>query len=159
MRHRITVRADNVELRGYINTESNEELVEFSQNMAPVGVVIASAADPDYDPFAPSLELSLNTIIGLIQNNGIQDTEALVMHMAGVHYMQAQVIQGERRQKEEAQAELTRRELHHFETEQELERIQAEAKGHADSLEGNWEEGDLASAVNSAVSFLRAVGQ
>jgi hypothetical protein len=53
------------------------------------------------------------------------------------------------------------RELHHFETEQENERLKAErakAAQYADALESNWEEGDLASAVADAVAFLRSLG-
>lgn len=162
MRYRITVRGLGLELRGIMDQGLDEDqpsLTEFAKAMEPYGVVVASEAEPNYDPFAvlPTVEQSLVSILGMIENNGITDVEGLVMHMAGIHHMQAQVIQGERRQKEDAQAELTRRELHHFETEQELDRIKAEAAPHATALEENWEQGDLAGAVNGAVGFLRGI--
>lgn len=55
MRHRITVRADNVELRGYFDGE-HESLQEFADNMAPVGMVIASVADDHWNPFGPPVD-------------------------------------------------------------------------------------------------------
>lgn len=50
MRYRITVRGRGTELRGYFDGE-HRELEEFSDVMAPFGVVVASHADADYDPF------------------------------------------------------------------------------------------------------------
>lgn len=162
MRYRITVRGLGLELRGITDQGLDEDqpsLAEFAEAMKPFGVVVASEATDDYDPFAvhPTVEQSLVSIAGMIQDNGVEDVQGLVMHMAGIHYMQAQVIQAERREKEAAQAELRDRELHHFETEQENERLKAGAKEHADALEENWEQGDLAGAVNGAVGFLRGL--
>jgi len=52
-RVRITVRGDNprVELRGYMDVKSYEWLAAFSEVMKPYGIVVASPADDDYDPF------------------------------------------------------------------------------------------------------------
>jgi hypothetical protein len=52
MRYRITVRGHQAELRGYIDSEDGAELVAFSQVMKPFGIVVASPADADYNPFA-----------------------------------------------------------------------------------------------------------
>src|SRR5688500_15676987 len=49
MRLRITVRGTDVELRGYVDGLANARLL--SQQMEGIGVVAASAADADYDPF------------------------------------------------------------------------------------------------------------
>lgn len=130
MRYRITVRGLGLELRGIMDQGLDEDqpsLAEFAKAMEPFGIVVASEATDDYDPFAvhPTVEQSLVSIAGMIQDNGVEDVQGLVMHMAGIHYMQAQVIQGERREKEAAQAELRDRELHHFETEQASERAEA----------------------------------
>lgn len=58
MRWRVTVRGDSprVELRGYLDGE-HDRLVAFSEAMKPYGLVMASPADPGYDPFrAPQQE-------------------------------------------------------------------------------------------------------
>jgi len=110
MRYRITVRGENIELRGYLVAIQHDTLNVFANVMEPFGIVVASAADDTYDPFKE------------------QDA----------------------------------RELHHFETEQENARLAAqlrEASQIADDLEGNWEQGDLAGAVNRAVAFLREASQ
>ena len=49
-RWRITVRADNVELRGRIDCEY-EDLEAYAKAAKPIGLMIASLADDDYDPF------------------------------------------------------------------------------------------------------------
>lgn len=49
MRLRITVRGTDVELRGYVDGMANARLL--SQQMEGIGVVAASVADDDYDPF------------------------------------------------------------------------------------------------------------
>jgi len=55
MRFRVTVRGDGVELRGYFDDNDRADvrngLVEFSDAMRPYGVVLASVATRDYDPF------------------------------------------------------------------------------------------------------------
>jgi hypothetical protein len=51
MRFRITVRGEGVELRGYIDDVGDYTLRHFSQAVKPFGLVMASAADEDYDPF------------------------------------------------------------------------------------------------------------
>ena len=52
-RVRITVRSDRPrnELRGYIEIEDMSELEAFARAMKPFGLVMASPADHDYDPF------------------------------------------------------------------------------------------------------------
>jgi hypothetical protein len=54
MRVRITIRGDapaRVELRGFIDIEDMQVLGEFSEALKPYGLVIASAAEDDYNPF------------------------------------------------------------------------------------------------------------
>ena len=50
MRYRITVRGDHVELRGWLDGHEHD-LGEYAKFMAPYGVVVASPAPDDYDPF------------------------------------------------------------------------------------------------------------
>jgi hypothetical protein len=130
MRFRITVRADNAELRGYTDQESVEALNEFAQNMAPIGVVVASATEDSYDPFAidapedpPTIEKSREAVHRIASESTTADE--FMGRMIELHFMQASVIRGERGQKEQALVDLQARELHHFETEQMLERIKA----------------------------------
>jgi len=49
-RFRITVRGENAELRGYMDADM-EALIAFSDVMKPYGVVVASNAEDDYNPF------------------------------------------------------------------------------------------------------------
>lgn len=49
-RIRITVRGENTELRGYMDAD-RDALVAFSEAMKPYGMVVASPADDDYNPF------------------------------------------------------------------------------------------------------------
>lgn len=55
-RWRITVRGEGTELRGYVefNNEPDgpDDLEYFAAVMKPFGLVMASPADDDYDPFA-----------------------------------------------------------------------------------------------------------
>jgi hypothetical protein len=51
MRWRITVRNDGTELRGYLEAETGEVLEAFAAAMEPFGIVLASPADDDYNPF------------------------------------------------------------------------------------------------------------
>ena len=50
MRFRITVRGEGVELRGYLDADG-EALGKFAHKMEPYGVVLASIAADDYNPF------------------------------------------------------------------------------------------------------------
>jgi len=48
------VRGLGVELRGYVDTDLDEDqpgLVELSEAMKPFGMVVASPAEHDYNPF------------------------------------------------------------------------------------------------------------
>ena len=122
---RITVRGDGTELRGYLRDEGGENLALLSEQMKPLGVVIASELDAGTTSLPitndPSPETSYSIITGLLEqaNGNPAEFIATVAHM---HYMQAMVIRGERDEKEEAMTELGKRELHHFETEQVYER-------------------------------------
>jgi hypothetical protein len=51
LKFRITVRGEGTELRGYAEFALSEDLAAFAGAMKPFGVVIASPADADYDPF------------------------------------------------------------------------------------------------------------
>jgi hypothetical protein len=52
MKFRITVRGDGTELRGYMVALDHTTLNAFAATMKPYGMVVASIADDDYDPFA-----------------------------------------------------------------------------------------------------------
>lgn len=49
-RWRVTIRGDDVELRGYIDA-TLDDLRRFADAVKPLGLMIGSPADPDYDPF------------------------------------------------------------------------------------------------------------
>lgn len=53
MRYRITVRGEGCELRGYLddNDPTSEGLKSFAQLLYPFGIVVASPAAEDYNPF------------------------------------------------------------------------------------------------------------
>jgi len=53
MRFRITVRGEHMELRGYIDAEheGDLDLMDLAEAMKPFGLVIASVADENYNPF------------------------------------------------------------------------------------------------------------
>jgi hypothetical protein len=107
----------------------------------------------------PSFEKSHQLIVDLMEGT---DAAGFVDRVAQIHFMQANVIRGERFEREQAEAELRDRELHHFEVEQELAELRGRLEGaasYADSLEGNWESGDLAGTVNATVFYLRGLGE
>jgi hypothetical protein len=135
VRYRITVRGLGIELRGRMDTDLDEDqptLGDFSNAMKPFGLVVASPAKDDYDPFGitepdypPSPEQSMEVITGMWQDSG--NPETFIVNMAMLHFGQANVIRGERYQREQAEAELRDRELHHFEVEQENARLKGES--------------------------------
>ncbi len=49
-RIRITVRGENAELRGYMDADQ-DTLMAFAEAMKPYGLVVASLAEDDYNPF------------------------------------------------------------------------------------------------------------
>jgi hypothetical protein len=49
MRYRVTIRTDQIELRGYV--DGVKTLVELAEAMKPITMVICSPADDDYNPF------------------------------------------------------------------------------------------------------------
>lgn len=112
MRFRITVRYPNkTELRGFTTVDSIEELQEWSQAMAPIGMVIASPAEgEDFDPFqpgdahhAPTPEDSLAVVRE--KATEAETADEFLGAMSWLHYMQAMVIRGERDQRLEAEQE------------------------------------------------------
>jgi len=155
-RFRVTIRGDGTEIRGYATIEAMASLT------SPPGeqpyMVIASPAEDDFDPFAitepdypPTPERSFAVITELYADS--ENIVDFMERLSVIHFGQANVIRGESYLRERAEAELRDRELHHFETEQ----MVAGAAVIADSLEKNWEQGDLAGAVNEAIGFLRGM--
>jgi hypothetical protein len=126
--YRVTVRTPGkTELRGFTSVDSFEEMQEWSNAMAPIGQVVASVMDGQQDDLLagqPTPEKSEELIKGIIAQNSPENALAALSHL---HYMQAMVIRGERDSHEAAVMELRDRELHHFETEQENERLKGEA--------------------------------
>ena len=128
-RYRITVRGLGLELRGYMDQgldEGQPSLAYFAEQMEPFGVVVASEApsdlaphDPDGD--APTPEKSVEVMRQKAAESA--SIEQFIMEAAWLHFMQAMVIRGERDQREGMEREMRERELHHFETEQENERL------------------------------------
>lgn len=162
-RYRVTVRDASLELRGYCDGE--DVLRTIADDMAPT-LVIASEAPHDWNPFAisepdrpPTPEASFALIVSLAEGT---DAAGFMDRVATLHYHQATVIRGERHMREQAEAELRDRELHHFEVEQENAELRGRLEGataHADALEANWESGGLAGAVTEAVFYLRELGK
>jgi hypothetical protein len=184
-RYKITVRGTDVELRGYIDGEATLRVT--AKVMDGIGIVVASPAPDDFNPFAisqpehpPTPDASIDIIRGMWESS--ENPEDFLTNMAMMHFAQANVIRGERGRAERAEAaiamvddeyhrmmvgrvdeaegeadrlraELRDRELHHFETEQRV----AGASAVAAALEANWEQGDLAGAVNRAIGFLRGM--
>jgi hypothetical protein len=159
-RFRATVRGTDIELRGYIDGLATLRVT--AKTLEGIGLVIASPAEDDFNPFAisepdypPTLESSRSLIAGLVEQTG--NLPDLYEYLAELHFRQANVIRGERYLREKAEAELRDRELHHFETEQ----MVAGASAVADSLEKNWDSGDsdndLAGAVRDAIGYLRGM--
>jgi hypothetical protein len=129
MRHKITVRGTDIELRGYLDGEANLRLL--AQQMEGIGLVIASPAEDDFDPFAisqpghpPTPDASIDIIRAMWEDS--ESPDDFLHRMAMMHYAQANVIRGERGRAERAEREYLARELHHFEVEQENERLRAE---------------------------------
>jgi hypothetical protein len=127
MRFRITVRGDGIELRGYIDgPEGNEykPVSDLSDALDPFGMVIASAAEDDYNPFRisePEYPPTPEKSMSLIQHMWNEETtspEEFIAKVAMLHFGQAVVIRQERALREKAETELRDRELHHFETEE-----------------------------------------
>jgi hypothetical protein len=131
MRFKITVRGLGIELRGYTDQGIDEDqptLIDFAEAMKPFGLVVASPAGSDYNPFAisepghpPTPDGSIDQIRAMRERCNTE--EQFLTDMAILHYAQANVIRGERGRAERAEAELTARELHHFETEQIIEQV------------------------------------
>lgn len=124
-RHKITIRGTDLELRGYIDGDATLRVT--AKVMEGIGLVIASPAEDDYDPFGitypehpPTLEASREVILGLLE--GV-DAATFIDRVATLHFGQATVIRNERHLHETAERELLARELHHFEVEQENERL------------------------------------
>jgi hypothetical protein len=59
MRSRITVRGEGVELRGYIDGEI-DRLGDFAKAMEGIGLVLASPAEDDFDPFREERQRELH---------------------------------------------------------------------------------------------------
>jgi hypothetical protein len=155
-RYKVTVRGTDIELRGYVDGDATLRLT--AKSLEGLGLVIASPAPAGFNPFAitepdypPTLENSIDVLTGIgATADGIVD---LIEKFAALHFAQAIVIRNERYLREQAEAELRDRELHHFETEQ----MVAGASAVADALSDNWEQGDLAGAVSEAIGFLRGM--
>ena len=132
MRFKVTIRGDKAELRGYITTPTEEGLAIAAQAVTPIGLMIASPAADDFDPFAisepdypPTPDSSIDIIKGMWESS--ESPENFLSMMSMLHYNQAVVIRGERGRAERAEKELLARELHHFEIEQENARLKGEA--------------------------------
>lgn len=88
---------------------------------------------PEYDmskisepEHPPTLEGSMDVIQSIML--AADTIEGAIAALAVMHLSQAIVIRGERGRAEQAEAELVARELHHFEVEQENERLKAEER-------------------------------
>lgn len=127
MRFRITVRGQGVELRGYLDGDI-EKLGAFSDSMKPFGVVVASPMAEHEVPDDPNLASSIERVEDI--HSTAEGEEAFRAEMAILHYMQAVVIRGERDQREYVEREMAARELHHFETEQIIEKIKIARSNH-----------------------------
>lgn len=107
----------------------------------------------------PSFEKSHQVIVSMMEGTSAAE---FVDRVASIHFGQAVTIRGERFEREQAEAELRDRELHHFEVEQENVRLVAKLGVAADAaklLEDNWESGDLAFAVREAIAYLREISK
>jgi hypothetical protein len=129
-RYKITVRGTDIELRGYLDGEATLRVT--AKVMEGIGLVIASPAEDDFDPFAitepeypPTPERSYAVITEMYADS--TDINNFMETLAMLHFGQANVIRGERYLREQAEAELRNRELHHFEVEQENVMLREEA--------------------------------
>jgi hypothetical protein len=68
MRFRITIRGDGCELRGYVDADLGE-LADLAQVLKPYGVVAASPAPEDYNPFHPQ-QISVGMEPFVMMNEG-----------------------------------------------------------------------------------------
>jgi hypothetical protein len=138
MRFRVTVRGTDLELRGYIDGEATLRVT--SKALEGIGLVIASPAEDDFDPFAidqpeypPTIEHSLD-VIGDVVQVADSDMQMMVQMLASIHYAQANVIRMERGRRMQLEKELLSRELHHFETEQENARLEGQLTASNEAL-------------------------
>ena len=131
-RVRITARGEKVELRGYMDVDSLNEVGRFfADDVDERAVIVVSEAPDDYDPFGisepshpPTPDASIDIIRGMWEAS--EGPEEFLTNMSMLHYGQANVIRGERGRAERAEKELQARELHHFEVEQENARLHAQ---------------------------------
>jgi hypothetical protein len=130
-RYKITARGTDIELRGYIDGEATLRLT--AKSLEGIAIVVASEAPQGWHPFAitepefpPTQEGSFAVITQMYAEaaNVVEFMERVSM----LHFMQANVIRGERYLREQAEAELRDRELHHCETEQINERLESELR-------------------------------
>lgn len=99
-RHRITVRGDGVELRGYIDGEM-ENVSDLATRMEPFGIVLASPTEHEYNPFAiseanhpPEIEASRDLVNEMRLYS--RSEASFLEQVAILHFQQANVIRGER---------------------------------------------------------------
>lgn len=166
-RFRITVRGLGIELRGYMDQGLGEDqptLEELAHAMKPFGVVVASEAEHDYNPFeewtghlqdrlaratrmAAHWEQQAHNLQDLVDSNmdpdEIPKVRRIIMQRREIkeawRYVRnlQSMLKREKGLREDAQnvagearTELHQRELHHFETEQILDRIKAARSNH-----------------------------
>lgn len=115
-RNRITVRGEGIELRGYIDAESGNEIERlFADDLDERAVIMVSPAEDDYNPFVselpegisePDFPPDLNASREIIQSTAMHSTGVVDFfeQMAVLHYNQALVIRGERGRAERAEA-------------------------------------------------------
>lgn len=73
MRYRITVRGHGIELRGYLDAYDPNTLARFGTMMEPFGMIIASPAEADYDPFREKSESTREQIRRVRRDPGPPD--------------------------------------------------------------------------------------
>ena len=152
-RFRITIRGLGVELRGYMDQGIDEDqptLEELAEAMKPFGVVVASEAERDYNPFAEWTGHLQDRLARLSRNIGhfqqrAENAEATLkadidpkeMPLRRRIVMQRREIREAwnssamyQRMWRRVKGQQQERELHHFETEQILERVQAARSNH-----------------------------
>ncbi len=134
MRFRVTIRDNDMELRGYVDGE--DVLRTVADDMHPTQVIASPAAD-DYNPFGisqpeypPTLDSSIELISEIVES--AESPEDLISTLAQLHLAQAIVIRGERYQRESAEQGLLDRELYQFEAEHIIARIKAARSNHPD---------------------------
>jgi hypothetical protein len=152
MRHKVTVRGTDIELRGYIDGEATLRVT--AKVMEGVGLVIASPAEDDFDPFAisepdypPTLDASADIVQAMWDSK--ESVGEFLARVSYMHFMQANVIRGERGRAERAEKELLSRELHHFETEQIIDRIKQYVKANEADGDGMVDASDILAFIGS----------